>query len=290
MTVRYRALEAGDVGEAAELFITALGDMLRRNGVPPATGYTRAYVEPRYAQLQRTGIFRVAEADGKIVSICCALVRDAHWFLSMFWTLPEWQRQGIGRPLLREVWEQGRAQGARIDFTWSSIDFAALCTYLKLGMLPGCQIFTFAGAPVSIPDPAAGYALEPLERDVLERVDAEVRGVTRSVDHDYFLGSGGAAHQVRAGREIAGYVFANAGAIGPAAWTRPEHARGVIHAAVHVARQQAPEIRLMTLGHNHDAVRAALELELRLATTGHFLRSQPFGAMDRYLPSGPVFF
>ena len=290
MTLRYRALEEGEVGEAAELFISALGDMLRRNGMPPAPGYTRAYVEPRYAQLRRTGIFRVAEADGKIVSICCALVRGDQWFLSMFWTLPEWQRQGVGRPLLREVWQQGRDQGARVDFTWSSIDFAALCTYLKLAMLPGCQIFTFAGAPAVGQSTTTGYALEPLERAVLERVDAEVRGAARPADYDYFLGSAAAAHQVRAGGEIAGYVFANDGVIGPAAWTQPQHARGVLELAVRVASGQAREIRLMTLGHHHDALRAALDFELRLAGTAHFLRSQSFGALDRYLPSGPVFF
>jgi GNAT superfamily N-acetyltransferase len=290
MTLRYRALEEAEIGEAAELFITALGDMLRRNGMPPATGYTRAYVEPRYAQLRRAGIFRVAEADGKIVSLCAALVRGDQWFLSMFWTLPEWQRQGVGRPLLREVWQQGRDQGARVDFTWSSIDFAALCTYLRLGMLPGCQIFTFAGAPALANGTTGGYALEPLEREVLERVDGEVRGAARPADHDYFLESAAAAHQVRAGSEIAGYLFANAGVIGPAAWTRPEHARGVLEQAVRVASGQAREIRLMALGSNHDALRVALDFELRLAGTGHFLRSQAFGALDRYLPSGPVFF
>lgn len=289
MTVRYRALEEAEVGEAAELFITALRDMVGRNGLPPPAAYTRAYVEPRYAELRRTGIFRVAEADGKIVSICCALLRDEHWFLSMFWTLPEWQRRGVGGPLLREVWQAGRDQGALVDFTWSSIDFAAVCTYMKLGMLPGCPIFTFAGAPRLSAEVVPGYELEPLELPVLARLDVEVRGTARDADHAYFLRSA-SAHQVRAGKEIVGYFFAQDGVIGPAAWTRPEHARAVIDGAVRVAARMTPEIKLMTLGLNHEAVRAALALGLRLVGTGHFLRSQPFGALERYLPSGPVFF
>lgn len=290
MSVTYRALEEADVGEAAELFITALCDMARRNGLSAPTAYSRAYVEPRFAQLRRTGIFRVAEVDGKIVSICCALVRGEQWFLSMFWTLPEWQRQGVGGPLLRQVWQEGRQQGARLDFTWSSVDFAAIGSYLRLGMLPGCQIFTFAGAPRTVPEPTAGYTLEPLARATAAQLDVQVRGTARDREHEFFQSSASAAHQVRVGGELAGYFYAGDGVIGPAAWTSSQHARPVLDLAVRAASEQARDIKLMTLGLNQDALRAALDLDLKIVSAAHFLRSQPFGALQRYLPSGPVFF
>jgi GNAT superfamily N-acetyltransferase len=289
MELRYRALAESETGQAADLFLTALRDMAARNGQSVPASYTREFVLPRYAHLRRTGIFRVAEADGKIVSICSAIVRDELWFLSMFWTLPEWQQRGVGTPLLKQVWQQGREQGARVDFTWSSIDFAAIATYMKLGMLPGCQIFTFAGSPAALPPPPPGYVLEDLERDSASNIDRKVRGTAREQDHA-FWSSGGIRYRVRAGGEIAGYFYVFDGVIGPAAWSGAEHAQAVLALALRAAGEQVPEIKLMAAGMNHSAIRAALGAGLRLAGSSHLLCSRPFGALDQYLPSGPVLF
>jgi GNAT superfamily N-acetyltransferase len=290
MDIRYRALEESDLAPATDVFLTALTDMARRNGLPPPTAYTPEYVYPRFAHLSRTGIFRVAEADGKVVSICAAIVRDQLWFLSMFWTLPEWQQRGVGKPLLQQVWQAGRDRGARLDFTWSSVDYAALGTYLKLGMLPVCQILTFAGRPSALAEPPAGHALEPLDDATAARLDAEILGARRDVDHEFWRNSSAARYQVRAREGVVGAFYTGGGTIGPAAWTDPAHAPPVLRFALREASLQSPEIRLMTAGVNHAAVRAACAAGLRIATAAHLLCSGSLGAIDRYLPSGPALF
>ena len=88
----------------------------------PRTGRSeppRAPVEKYYDHIRRTGIFRVAEVDGRLAAICHAVVRDALWFLSAFWTLPQLQGQKIGSPLLRQVWDQGTQAGAQKFLDWT---------------------------------------------------------------------------------------------------------------------------------------------------------------------------
>ena len=95
---------------------------------------------------------------------------------------------------------------------------------------------------------------------------------------------------MRTGGEVVGYFQADAGVIGPAAWTKPEHGRAVLGLSLHAAGQQAGELKLMSAGINHLAIRAALDAKLRLVSSAHLLRSRAFGALDQYLPSGPVLF
>src|SRR2546423_10505454 len=141
--VIHRAATEADLPAAIELFLAAVADMYARQHItqplPP-----RAGVELFWTHIIRTGLFHVAERDGQLVAICHALVRDRLWFLSGFWTRPELVGGGVGGPLLREVWQAGARAGAEIFFVWSSPDETALASYLKMGMLPGYPVFTFA--------------------------------------------------------------------------------------------------------------------------------------------------
>jgi hypothetical protein len=289
MHIDYRPLEETETGEATDVFLTTVKDLAARNGLP-APAFTRQAMEPMYDHLRRTGIFRVAVSEGKIVAICAAIVRDGLWFLSMFWTLPPFQKQRIGRPLLQQVWDEGTAEGAKVRFTWSSIDFTAVATYMRLGMLPGGPVLTFAGPPSKAPARPTSFGLETLDARTAARIDTLVRGTPREVDHALWLASGGAAHEVWMGGQAVGYFYARNGIIGPAAWIAPEYGRAVVDLALGMARTQASDVRLMAVGENHTAIGAALDHGLKLVGTSHFLRSEAFGRMDQYLPSGPVLF
>ena len=146
MTLNYRGLLRTEIPIAVDVFLIGVRELAQSRGLPAPSNYTRESVTPAYEHLFETGIFEVAELDGHIVGFAAAIVRDSIWFLAMFWVLPEHKLRGIGRPLLERVQKLGAEQGATILATWSSIDFAAVASYLKLGLLPGCQIFTFTGA------------------------------------------------------------------------------------------------------------------------------------------------
>lgn len=264
--------------------------MLRRNAIDPGDLHRDEWESP-YRHVFETGIFEVAETEGRVVAICHAIVRERLWFLSGYWTLPALQRQGIAGPLLRRVRAAGAARGASAFFTWSSIDLTAMAVYLKLGMLPGYQILSFAGEVGTPPEAPPGHDARPLAPETASRIDRDVLSVAREVDHRFWLAEAGrVGREVLRDGQVVGYFSVRAGAIGPAAWTTPDGAEPVLRLALREAASQSREVRLRALGANHDAVRFALAAGLRLAGCSHLLTTAPFGRLERYVPSGPTLF
>lgn len=250
----------------------------------------RDLVAHGYAYVARTGIFRVAVVDGRLGALACAIVRDGIWFLSGFWSDPALRLQGIGGPLLREVWDEGRRAGARSFYVWSSPDLAAVASYLKLGMLPGTPLLAFAGAAR---DAAADPLLRtvPLTPDRVAALDRSLVGVRRDGDHGYWLDRDGARGRVvTKDGDVVGYYYVHDGTIGPVGWSRADVGEDVLRTAIADAAEGGRDVQLTAPGMNHVAIRAALGAGLRLIRASHLLWTEPIGAMDRYLPSGPLLF
>lgn len=256
----------------------------------PAPHRDRDLVAHGYGYVARTGIFHVAAVDDRLVALACAIVRDGIWFLSGFWTDPSRRLQGIGGPLLRQVWDEGVRRGASRFYVWSSPDVAAIATYLKLGMLPGTQLFAFAGtARVGYVDTA--FAAEPLVPDRVAELDRDLVGARRDADHRYWLERPGARGRVvTRGGHIAGYYYVHDGTIGPVGWIGDDSGESVLALAIADASAGGHEVQLTTPGMNHTAIGVALASGLRLLRVSHLLWTEPIGAMQRYLPSGPLLF
>ncbi|HEX8073184.1 MAG TPA: GNAT family N-acetyltransferase [Pyrinomonadaceae bacterium] len=283
-----RPATSDDLPAAVELFLAAVADMYARHGITKPLP-ARAALEVVWPYILETGIFHVAERDGELVGICHAVVRDRLWFLSGFWTRPDLLGGGTGGPLLRAVWAAGARAGAETFFVWSSPDVTAMAAYLKAGMLPGYEIFTFTGRPAKPPAAPAGYEVEPLLLANACALDAEVRGTRREADHRFWLGQAPtqARQVIRAGAAV-GYFYATGDAVGPAAWAAPEHARAVLAHAARAAHAEARAVTLRVPGINHDALSFAFAQGLRLANGyAHFFTTAPFGRLEQYLPSGP---
>jgi GNAT superfamily N-acetyltransferase len=285
-----RSLRREELPIAVGVFLVSLAELAREHGLPAPVGTTRESVLPYYEHLFETGTFEVAELDGKIVGIAAATVRDALWFLAMFFVLPEHKLRGIGRPLLERVLHLGEARGATVRAVWSSPDFAAIASYLKLGMLPLGPIFTFSG-PLRAPPaerPESRLAeLDPAQAIAIDRV---VRAVTREQDHAFFRARGLQGYRVEVAQRIAGYFYVKDGVIGPAAWTDPASGDALLSHALRQAGATAAEVKLIALGLNQTAIRHATQAGLRLSSVSHLLSSSAFGKLDCYLPSGPALF
>jgi GNAT superfamily N-acetyltransferase len=286
LEIQYRPAQPEDVPEMADLFLEAVSNMYARNNISAAVP-PRPAVLLGYEHVRATGIFHVAELEDRIVAIAGAIVRDHLWYLSSFWARPKMQRQGIGMPLLRGVWNAGREAGATVFFTWSSVDSAAMAAYMKLGMVPGYPVLLFEGTPRQLPAVASAYEVTALEKAQAMALDQEIRGTGRSVDHDFFDSWGLQGHQVIRAGEVVGYYYLGKGGVGPAAWKKSQHGEPVLSLACREAAKTAPQIRLSIPGINHSALRFAFDADLRLASFAHFLTSAPFGQMAQYLPSGP---
>ncbi|MHB0937335.1 MAG: GNAT family N-acetyltransferase [Armatimonadota bacterium] len=288
-TIHYRPARRDDLDEMTDLFLAAVSDMFRRNNVAVAMP-AREGMRQGYAHIIDTGIFYVAESAGRLVGISGGIVRGDIWFLSAFWVLPELRLQGIGRPLLREVWDAGQRAGARTFCVWSSVEITAMALYMRLGMLPGFQLLHFAGACTQLPPQPADCELEPLEPSTAEQLDREMRGAVRPQDHAHWAASGMQGRQVRRQGRVAGYFYQGNGAICPAAWAVAEDGDAVLTCAFRAAAKQSPELRFSIPGSNHAAIRAALDAGLRLLGNSHFFTTVPFGRLEQYLPSGPLLF
>lgn len=243
-----------------------------------------------YAYVARTGLFRVAERDGRIAAIACAIMRGPHWFLSGFWADPTMRLQGIGGPLLRALRDEGRAAGARVFYVWASIDAAAIAAYMKLGMLPGTQLFAFAGTPATLPAVPA-LATVDLRPELVGELDRDLVGVRRDDDHRYWLERADArGRAVLDGKDVVGYYHVHDGTIGPIGWTRGEVGEAVLATALIDAARTTHDVQLTVPGMNHIALRLALSSGLRLIRQSHLLWTEPVGHMERYVPSGPLLF
>lgn len=274
-----------------DLFLEAVADIFERHHLklplPP-----RPAVEVMYRHIFQTGIFRVAEEEGKLAAICHAIVRDKIWFLSGFWARPERQGQGVGGKLLREVWREGERQGAEKFFVWSSIDETAIASYLKMGMLPGYQLLTFSGKPRALPAAPENYTVEPLTLETACAIDREIRETGREVDHLFWHAQVEmTGRQVtRADGRVIGYYYFKGEAVGPVAWTEREAAEALMTLACRDAVAQSETLSLRVPGINHDAIRFALQNGLRLNGNAHLFTTAPVGRAEQYLASGPALF
>lgn len=289
-----RDARAEDIAPACDLFFTSLRDMYARYRIDKPLAPHES-VMAAWGHVLATGIFKIAEIEGRAAAICHAVVRDSLWFLSGFWMLPEYQGRGAGGLLLREVWREGERRGAETFFVWSSVDRAAMASYMRVGMLPGYQILTFTGRPRELPGGTGGYALEPLAREVAAGFDAEARATRREIDHDFWLPHPALRHRqvVRGGRPV-GYFYFTGGpesVVGPVVWEREEDAAAVLALASREALADgAEQVSLRVPGVNHAAVRYALSAGMRFTNYAHFLTTAPFGRMERYIPSGPMLY
>jgi GNAT superfamily N-acetyltransferase len=285
--IQYRPARPEDVPEMADLFLEAVSNMYARNNITAAVP-PRPAVLLGYEHVRSTGIFHVAELEGQIVAIAGAVVRDHLWYLSAFWAQPHLQGRGIGMPLLRRVWDAGQQASATIFFTWSSVDNAAMASYMKLGMVPGYPILLFEGAPRKLSSVAPAYEVEALEKPHAMDLDQEIRGTRRPADRELWLDRLGLqGRQVLRDGEVVGYYYLGKGNIGPVAWNKPGDGEALLTLACQESSAMAPQIRLAVPGINHSALRFALDSGLRLTSFAHFLTTAPFGRIEGYLPWGP---
>ncbi len=291
--VLYRPARLDDIPGAVEIHRVARDEMLARNnlGIPH---HDAAEQEVGFTHVLHTGIFRVAEVDGRLAAVCHAVVRDGIWFLSSYWVLPELQRQGIGGPLLRSVWAEGEKRGARVFCVWASVDPTAMANYMKLGMLPGTQLLKFSGEStrLRLPDSPTGYEVRPLDPATGAAIDREVRATPRLMDHDYWA-TRPALHGsvvLRSGKPCGYYYTSTGGNVSPAAWLDPTDGDAVLTLACREAVERGGTASLHFAGYNHQAAGFALGAGFAFTGYSHFLTTERFGKLEQYVTSGPLLF
>src|SRR5262252_3506027 len=114
-SITYRRARPADMLGCARVFIRSSRDLARRQGIAPSPQKPRD-IAPALAHLQRTDPkgFHVATKSGRVVAFAATILRGDIHFLSMFWTLPGLQSQGVGRRVLTGAFEGPRPKASAV--------------------------------------------------------------------------------------------------------------------------------------------------------------------------------
>ena len=229
------------------------------------------------------GAFAAESADGTLVGVAEAIVREGLWCLSLLTVLPGAQEKGVGRALLEAASGYEPAAGARIIV--SSDDPRALWLYATAGfsMRPALA----AEGPLDrsrLPRPDARIrAVGPRDIEALASISRDVRGAAHTPELEHMLEVG--EPLLRLGDR----GFACAGHLGLLAARDEEAAQALLWAAL---SEQDPTlvsvgVRWITAGQDW-AVDVVTSAGLRLATFGALCTQGLTAPLQPYLPS-PAF-
>jgi len=244
----------------------------------------------------------VAEVDGMVIAFAQGLVRGDIWFLAQLFVHPDVHANGIGKELLRLAMDHGRTEGCRTFSVVSSTSPVAQSLYMRAGM------FAFAigyrtGGPVEplldLPEPSSDLVTVNGCADWQDQIAALDRanfGAERRQDHAYYLDPAArpleeaASFALVRGDDLVGYAYVTTrGFIAPISARHPHdqlpllrlcagwlHARGIDEAAMWIVSP------------NQSLLGAVLERGWRIRNWSFLKANAPFGAFDRYHPSGGI--
>jgi len=291
-----------DTPAVFRLFLRSIRDLAFRQGTrlvndghdPEVIDAIWPLRRPMFEHLAQTAHrFWVAEHDGEILGYARSILRDGMLELTEFFVAPKAQSGGMGRELLRHVFNAG---DARLRSIIASTDVRAQARYLKTGVYPQFPIYHFSRKPEEF-QMDSGLRFEPMSNSdstlhILGDLDAAVLGYRRDVDHRWFLGnrSGFLAYH---GDKPVGYGYVSRGyGSGPFALLDADHYPPMLaHAETLAASSGLGEFVLHVPMVNRTAVDYLLGTGYRLDPSFMFYMSDTeVGLMDRYLITSPPLF
>jgi ribosomal protein S18 acetylase RimI-like enzyme len=250
----------------------------------------------RYALEHEPEGFLVAEADGAVIGMAIAWVRDWLWFLGYLFIAPEWQGAGVGQVLLTKTLELGNPKEittrALIAMAYNP---SSAGLYVRHGLYPAQPIYRLKADTVSLSiAPEEGHACdaeEPLGTDArslgtLAEIDTHCIGLARERHHRYYLGLPGVqSYLVSDGRGPLGYAYLHPdGQIGPVGAVTAEALMKVLVRTVRRAVEQGTkQVSLFVPGTNRPALAFAMAKGMRVSEPYMLMSSRPIGNLERYL-------
>ncbi len=282
-------MQPADVRAAAEVGGDALASVIPPEFLPSTPEEEQRSAERRIARAQHLletdpdGAWVAEAADGEIVGVALAIVREGVWGLSLLGVKPGLQGQGVGGRILAGALRT--LEGCRGGIILASTDPRALRRYACAGFaLRPC---ISAAGEVNRSRLPAGLRSRPgtLEddRELIDAASRHVRGASHAPDVPQMLGGVGAGLLVH---DDGGWAVHRDGSPAIVAARTDVVAADLLWSCFAAATPGASVHVDFIAAENDWAVGVALDMGLSLATEGPLFVRGETGTMAPYLPSG----
>lgn len=204
------------------------------------------------------GSFTALDRD-ETLGFAAAHVRSRQCVLSELWVLPQHRGRGAGDALLAKVLAYGERSGARSTLAMVPPEGAVQSLLLSHGLRPICPVYRYLLGTESAEELGRALARllpgQEVSRDLLkrrgqadlDRIDQVTRGITREVDHLYWLKTRQLkAAFVRQGERNAAYAYGGQDQAGPVGGSTREAALAAVGWALSLsASQRAKPVRML---------------------------------------------
>jgi len=248
--------------------------------------------------------FLVASIGDEVIGFASCYVRSRLLLLPQLWVLPEHIDQPVTETLVRKALAFGERSGAQ-EFAALGIGHPPLMALLfRFGLRPRFPVFR-----LTLPREAArrvGLELarmlpgHELTREAvtsrtgmadIDRLDRLVRGVSRPMDHEYWLTSRQLRLvTIREGQRVAAYACGGAGQCGPVVASTGEAALAGLGWALQLAADSGDErVEVLIPAPFESGIEHLLDGGAQCRAIAQWMTRQPTGAADRFvLPSATL--
>jgi ribosomal protein S18 acetylase RimI-like enzyme len=304
--IEIRRARAEDMLACAWVFVRAVNDLSRRQGQPVARRHPKV-TAARLDHLRRTTPrgFYVALRGGRVAAFASTILREEVHFLSMFWSLPALQSQGVGHRLLERAFRGPNAPPGAVRCVYASLDRRAQALYNKFGMVPRSLVYGLSAPtreahlpppperPVELGQVGPTGKVTPRALALGAALDRRVRGCRRDDDLAFTITSQKARFfEAREDGAPVGYIMVDKdGTIGPGGVIDPRYTEGLLWSALAVALDQRTQrVSMQVTGLNREALLTAFSAGLKIGFMGAWMTQREFGKFDRYIAAyGDIF-
>ena len=308
--VTYRPAQQRDLERTFQVFVAATNHLHAAHNAPlvpnDAAPPERALTFRKHALKHDADRFWVAEDEGEVIGFGVGSLRGHLCYLAALHVLPGYQGVGVGRTLLDLSMGTTNAPEARIHTTIAeSLNPISNGLYAHFGMYQWIPLMPLTGA---VPDRGSSetetddsvahqLVFEPANLVALATIDQEAFGASRDIDHEYWLTQ----------PDMVGYLFGSpdrpegyayfskpglsyapdAGAIGPLAARQEGHLAEMLGFCLAKMRHLGIDtVNVKVPGLCRTGLRYLLSQGLHYTSPLLLLASEPYGQMDKYVPSG----
>lgn len=248
--------------------------------------------------------FLIASHESSVLGFVPAFVRSRQLVLPQPWVLPEAQEEGVTEVLFRRALAFGERSGAT-DFAAHLLAGAPdQAAAFRFGLRPRFPVYRLrlAAEPArqvgsELAKLLPGQELDPDElarrsgAADLERLDRLARGVSRPMDHDYWLNTRQLRlAKVKDGQRLAAYAYGGAGQCGPVVGTTREAALAALGWALQLAGEAAGVawVDVLVPAPFEAALEHLLDARAACLSVGTWMSRQPGATFERAILASPT--